>query len=125
MQTERLDVKGSDCGTQKTIEIKLTRTNMKDFKYRYIVENGKLVELTPEELEKRVDKVVHLRTPMYCLDELGACNVCAGNMNYMLDNLNMGLGCSRCAETLKKLGMKKFHISNLKSKQIDPDDMLI
>ena len=125
MQTERLDEPGTDCHTTRTVDLKLTASNIKDFKYRYIVENGKLIELTQEELTKRIGTTVKLRSPLFCLDPVGSCNVCAGNMNYKLNNLNIGLGCSRVAETLKKLGMKKFHVSNLKSKQIDPDDMLI
>ena len=124
MQSEKLDKAGSDCGATKTVTVKLTEKNKKDFVYRYIVEKGQLVELTPEELNKRVNTIVQLRTPMYCLGK-DVCNICAGNMNYKLGNTNIGLGCSRIANALLKLGMKKFHIANLKSKQIDPDDMLL
>lgn len=124
MQSEMLDVHGSDCGTKKTIEITLTNRNAKDFEYRYIVEGSKLVCLTPEIMQNYIGKTVHMRTPMYCLGDK-TCNMCAGEMNYKLGILNIGLGCSKVATTLLRLGMKKFHISNLKSTQIDVNDMLI
>lgn len=124
MQTEMLDAHGSDCGTKKTIEVTLTNRNTKDFEYRYIVEGSKLVCLTPENMPKYVGKTVHMRSPMYCLGDK-TCNMCAGEMNYKLGILNIGLGCSKVATTLLRLGMKKFHISNLKSTQIDVNDMLI
>lgn len=124
MQTEMLDVHGSDCGTKRTIEVTLSNRNSKDFEYRYIVEGSKLVCLTPENMPRYIGKTVHMRSPMYCLGDK-TCNMCAGEMNYKLGILNIGLGCSKVATTLLRLGMKKFHISNLKSTQIDVNDMLI
>lgn len=123
MQSEVLDEHGSDCGTLKTIEVNLTAKNRNDFEYRYIVENGKLVELTPEVMDNYIGKRVKMRSPMYCTGDK-ICNICAGEMNYKLGNINIGLGCSKVATTLLRLGMKKFHTSNLKSAQIDVDDML-
>lgn len=124
MQTEVLDEHGTDCGTKKTISVNITAKNRNDFEYRYIVENGKLVELKPDIIDRYIGRTVNLRTPMYCLND-HICNKCAGEMNYKLGNLNIGLGCSKVATTLLRLGMKKFHISNLKSSQINVDDMLI
>ena len=124
MQSEVLDEHGTNCGVNKTIAIKITPRNKKDFKYRYIVENGKLVELTPTNLEAVVGKTVHMRSPMYCTGDK-ICNICAGELNYKLGSLNVGLQTSKIATTLLRLGMKKFHISNLKSTQIDVNDMLI
>jgi hypothetical protein len=124
MQTEVLDEHGSDCGTKKTIDVKLTNRNRNDFEYRYIVEGDKLVELTPQVMDKYIGKTIHMRSPMYCLGDK-TCNICAGEMNYKLGNKNVGLGCSKVANTLLNLGMKKFHTSNLKSSQINPDEMLI
>lgn len=124
MQTEVLDEKDTDCGTNKTISITIQPKDVADFEYRYIVENGKLVCLTPDVIQKYIGKPVKLRTPMYCMNEK-TCNKCAGEMNYILGSTNIGLGCSKVATTLLRLGMKKFHTSNMKSKQIDVDDMLI
>jgi hypothetical protein len=88
MQTEVLDEHGSDCGTKKTIDVKLTNRNRNDFEYRYIVEGDKLVELTPQVMDKYIGKTIHMRSPMYCLGDK-TCNICAGEMNYKLGNKNV------------------------------------
>lgn len=123
-QTEVLDKKDSDCGSKRTIPYKITSKNKKHFTYRYILENGKLVLMTPENIDHFVGKTVNLRSPMY---EIGTklCNKCAGELYYMLGKTNVGLMCSRPAETLKRLGMKKFHDSTLHSTEINIDEMLI
>jgi hypothetical protein len=124
MQTEVLDDEGTDCKTTKTIEITLTPKILRDFEWRYIVENGKYVCLTPEVISNYVGKTVHLRSPMYCKND-HICNICAGDMLYKLNMKNVGLNCSKIANTLLRMGMKKFHTSNLKSKQIDINDLLL
>jgi hypothetical protein len=88
------------------------------------MEGGKPKLLTPDVIDRYVGKHVNLRSPMYCTTDK-ICNICAGEMNYMTDRQNIGLGCSKIATTLLRLGMKKFHTSNISSKQIDVDDMLI
>ena len=88
------------------------------------MDRGKVVMLTDENIKSYVGKEIHLRTPMYCLGDK-ICNKCAGEMNYKFNNLNIGLGCSRPATTLLRMGMKKFHSFDVKSKQIDVNDMLI
>ena len=124
MQTEVIGEHGTDCHTKKTIDVKITKKYISEFSYRYIIENGKYVCLTPDIMGRYMNTIVHLRTPMYCTnDEI--CNICAGEMNYRLGTLKIGLQTSKVANTLLKLGMKKFHISSLKSVIIDPDDMLV
>lgn len=122
-QTEMLDEKDSDCGSKRTIPYRITNKNKKEFTYRYILENGELVLMTPENIDKYVGKIVQLRSPMYEIGEK-LCNKCAGDLYYMLGKVNIGLMCSRPAETLKRLGMKKFHDSTIHSTVIDVDDML-
>ena len=102
-QSEVLDEAGSDCHTKSTLEITLTNRNSKDFLYRYIVENGKYVCLTPQIIDTYVGKTVHLRSPMMCKGQK-YCNICAGEMNYKLGNLNIGLGCAKISTTLQRLG---------------------
>lgn len=124
MQSEVLDEHGSDCGTKKTIEVNLTAKNARDFEYRYIVDGGKYICLTPDTIQKYVGRKLRMRTPLYCKHDK-ICNICAGEMNYKLNLLNIGLGCSKPATTLLNLGMKHFHSSAIKSTQIDLDDALI
>lgn len=123
-QSEVLDEPGTDCHTKNTLDVLLTKKNSKDFLYRYIVEGGKYVCLTPEVINSYVGKTVKMRSPMMCKGDK-YCNICAGEMNYKLGNLNIGLGCAKISTTLQRLGMKKFHISNLASNKINMDDMFM
>ena len=85
---------------------------------------GKKGQYTKDtDFDKYVGKIVQLRSPMYEIGEK-LCNKCAGDLYYMLGKVNIGLMCSRPAETLKRLGMKKFHDSTIHSTVIDVDDML-
>ena len=123
MQSEVLDEYGTDCHTTKTLNILLTDKNKSDYEYRYIVDGGKLVCLSPDVINKYVGKTVKLRSPMYCKDDK-ICNICAGDADYKLNNINIGLGCSNISTKLLRMGMKKFHTSNMKSTPIDVNDML-
>ena len=119
-----LDEHGTDCHTEHTIEMEITDKNKKELTYRYIVENGKYVCLTPDVLPKYVGKTVKLRSPMYCKGDK-ICNICAGEADYKLNNINVGLGCSNISTTLLRMGMKKFHTANISSKPIDLNDIFI
>ena len=131
MQQEVIGDHGTDCGSKLCLTVELTSKNYDDYLYRYIVEGSKYVCLSPENRGNYVGKTVKLRSPMYCKGAHGAtgnnclCNICAGEMNYILNNQNIGLGTSRVSTALLQLGMKKFHIANLSSVQINVDDMLI
>lgn len=124
MQTEVLDKPGTDCKTTKTIEVEITQKNADDFSYRYIMEGNKPVCLDRGKLASYIGKKVKLRSPMYCTGDK-ICNICAGEMNYKLGVMAIGLGCSKIANTLLNLGMKKFHVSNVKSTTLNPDEILI
>ena len=124
MQCEMLDEHGTDCGTSKTIPVEITAKNADDYTDRYIIDRGKIVLLTSENISKYLGSTVNMRSPMYCTHDK-ICNICAGETNYKLGVSNVGLGCSKVATTLTKMGMKKFHTANISSKQINVDDMLI
>lgn len=128
MQAETLGDPGSDCGSVGYLNMVIPEKGYDDFMYRYIVEGGKLVCLTTDVITKYIGKKVKLRSPMYCIGvgkEKCLCNICAGDLYYKLGKKNIGLLCSRPAETTKRLGMKKFHENLVKIKQIDPNDMLL
>ena len=128
MQAETLAEKGSDCGTLAYLNITIPPDRADDFSYRYIIDNNKLVCLTPDILPKYIGKTVKLRSPMFCIGygkEKCLCNICAGDFYYRLGKIHIGLLCSRPAETTKRLSMKKFHENNIKTQQINVDDMLL
>lgn len=119
-----LDKPGSDCGTKRPLKFIITDKNKKEFEYRYVEEGGKQVCMTPDVISRYVGKEVNLRSPMSCTGKC-ICNKCAGELMYKLQIVNVGLTASRVANTLTKLGMKKFHDSTIHSTKIKITDMLI
>lgn len=120
MQTEIIDESGTDCGTDKTIEIELTEKNKSDLMNRNIKVNGKPLLITDGNISKFIGKKLNVYTPMYCTGDK-ICSKCAGNYN----NKFIGLDASKVATTLTNLNMKKFHNNVIKTVDIDPDDLLL
>ena len=125
LQTEVLDEPGSDCGTKRTLNIKITEKNKKDFLYRYIVKGDNLILLTPQNINQYITKDVKMRSPMMCCGKDKICNKCIGEIFYKLGIENAGLTASRVATTLTRLNMKKFHENLIKTQNIDLNDLLI
>ena len=127
-QSEILGEKDSDCGSTRYLKVLITKSNKKNFEYRYIKEGNKLILLTPDVIDKYIDKTVEMRTVMYCktVGKEGAiCNKCAGDFYYKMGKKNIGLICKNPASELTQLSLQKFHQNVIKSRQIDISDMLL
>lgn len=112
--------KGSDCKTSKTLPVFLYKDMAKQYMNRYIVDNGKLVELTEDNINKYVNTTVNMRSPLYCkMEEPCFCNICCGNQPYLLGLDNFGLAINRISNRLLTLSMKKFHDMTIKTQPID------
>lgn len=120
MQTEIIDVEGSDCGTQKALSITLTEKNASDFTNRNIKFGDGHLLLTPDNINRYIGKEVKVFSPMYCTGDK-ICRKCAGTYN----NPFIGLDTNKIATTLTNLNMKKFHDNTIKSTILNPDDILI
>lgn len=128
MQSEVLGEKDSDCGTTKYIPIYVTKDISDKIIDRYIIEGNKLTLLTIDNISKYIGKTVKLRSPMKCIRvgrEKKLCNKCAGDFFYKVEKLNIGLACSRVAESTKTMNLQKFHENLVKTQQIDVDNMLL
>lgn len=111
---------GTDCGTTKTIKVYLTDKNIDGWMYSYIVDNGRLVELTSETKDKYLNKEVKFRFSAFCEAKDGHfCNKCAGNLFYRLGIENIGSATPQIPSKIKNLLMKKFHDSVIKFSDID------
>ena len=111
---------GSDCGTKRTIEITLTKDIMSMCMYNWIVDGGKLVELTTENMDKYLDKTVHMRFASMCENPDGRiCSKCIGNLFYRLGITNIGAAAPQVASRLKVIALKAFHDSQVKMHEID------
>ena len=126
-QSVMLDKKGSDCGTTKTIRIKLTPFLKNILIDRYIKVGNKKVLLSNNIIDNYVGKYIDLYDPMYCCgDKL--CNKCAGEQYYKLNIKNIGTTASKMGSDVLNKSMKKFHDSTIKIyslKEGDIDDLVL
>lgn len=124
-QTVQLADKGTDCKSKKTLDFVLTEVMVKRelFLMRYIIEGGKPVMLTKENISNYIGKRIHMRTPMYCtMDDY--CNVCAGELFYKFGIKNIGLLFSRPAGIILNISMKAFHDSTVKISKVNVFDFI-
>ena len=118
----KIGKRGSDCGTKRTIKVKLDDSNIGDYMYSYIKEGGKLIELNSQNRSKYLGKEVQLRFSSLCEAKDGTiCNTCAGNLFHKLGIENIGAAMPQIASRLKNIAMKAFHDSQVVMTEMDPD----
>jgi len=123
-QGEVLDEPGSDCGSKMTRTFFLTSGNYKKVKYRWIVDNGSLVCLTPDIAPKYFNKEIHMRSPLFCCGEK-LCSKCAGDLFYRLKIKNIGLTTPDISSSYLRKLMKAFHDASVATTEITPDNMFL
>ena len=116
-QTVILDDKDSDCGTQKTIDIKLDDKNINEYLYRYIQQNKKLVQITNENKNNFINTTVKMRSVLYCKGE-HYCNKCVGDKFYLVGIKNVGLTAGNVGSIIMNDSMKSFHVQSIVMKEI-------
>ena len=80
--------------------------------------------LTGDNMDKYIDKVVKMRSPMYCIgDKL--CNKCAGELYYKIGIKNIGLTTSSVGSSFLQYLMKSFHDSTLSLNEVDLNDFIV
>jgi len=106
------------------LEVVITKNNIDDYLYRYIVEGNKLVLLDDNNINKYLGVKVKMRTPMGCTSKK-LCEKCAGLMYGKLNIINIGLTSARVSSTLVNLSMKKFHNSTTQISHVELKDLII
>lgn len=115
-----LDKEGTDCKTDRHIEVTLTKKNYIKFIYNNIIgSNGQLIELNSQNASKYIGKKVKMRMAYLCPHER-PCNACAGNFYKKLSIKNVGLTMMQPFSILKNKNMKSFHDSTVKLTEMDP-----
>lgn len=104
---------GTDCGTKRYIEEVITEDTIEDLMYNYIIDGGKLVELTSDNKDKYMGKRVKMRYSSLCEAKNGICNKCGGNLWYRLGIDRPGIITPQLATKLKLGSMKLFHNSQV------------
>ncbi len=110
---------GSDCGTKRTITITITKDNIDNVMYNYVVEGSRLVEITSQNRDSYIGKTVKMRFSSLCESET-ICNKCAGNLYYRIGIRNIGTAVPQIASILKNICMKNFHDSVVRTTEMDP-----
>lgn len=124
-QTEMIQEEGTDCGSKGLLTVNINSGNAKSFIYRYIkLDNGELLSLTPELLDKYMGKTVQMRSPMYCIGDK-YCSKCVGDIFYKLEIDSPGLLTPRIGTKLLNASLKAFHDSTVKVKRLKLEDYII
>ncbi len=125
MQTVVLDMnERSDCGTTHYYNNLIIKNNQKElYLYRYIYdENDKIILLSPDVIEKYLDKPLRMRTPLYCFgvgNERKICNICFGDSYRRIGIDKAGFTTTQISGTILNLSMKKMHSMNTKTYSLD------
>lgn len=117
LQSLVLDKEKSDCGTTKTIDVKITKDNKSYFIYRNIKEGNKIVNLNKQNIDSYIGRTVKMYDPMTCKGDK-ICNKCAGDLYYKLGIQNIGLTLSKICSSIMNKSLKKKHDATVKTYEI-------
>lgn len=121
LQRVKLMERGSDCKTPDTLQTVITNRHL----YRYIMENGKPVCLTPEVIDKYKGKVCKLRSPLHChAKDPYYCNICMGDRLYDIGVHNIGLTVSILSGATLNAALKTKHNVTVGTYTIKEEDIL-
>ena len=121
LQRVKLLERGSDCKTPDTFQTVITNRHL----YRYIMENGKLVCLTPEVIDNYKGKVCKLRSPLHChAKDPYYCNICMGDRLYDIGVHNVGLTVSILSGATLNAALKTKHNVTVGTYTIKEEDIL-
>ena len=116
---------GTDCGTKDYLDILLDPYFKNEFLYMNIIgDNGKLITLLPDNIDKYLGKRVKLRSPMYCKYEPPKiCSKCLGLHPYKMNIKMIGLAATKIGATLMNKRLKAFHVKKVHMYEITVDDL--
>ena len=109
LQSEHIDENpNSDCGTQQTIPLTITKKNTKYALFRYINDNGKKVLTDLHNIKNYIGKTVQLYSPQ-CCERDAICGKCAGTVFHNLGVKNVGLLVTQITQKLLNIKLKAKH----------------
>ena len=119
-------IPNTDCGTERTIKVTLTKKNISNWMYSYYVKSGgSLEEITSDNMDSLIGKTVNMRFSSLCeRDKDGCiCECCAGTLFRRAGIANAGLSSMVMMSSVKNKAMKAFHDSTLDLVEIDPNEV--
>lgn len=114
MASANMKVTAKDCKTRKTLDLFIEKNKAANFVGRYYKDGTDIKLITdPKQV---ANKTIKLRSPLYCIQKDGICEVCYGQLSNKLENKNVGIlaGGAINNETINAL-MKMRH----KASQVD------
>lgn len=119
-------IPNTDCGTKRTITVKLTKKNIGNWMYSYYVKaNGDVEEITSENCDKLVGKTVNMRFSSLCERSKDGCmcEKCCGTLFRRAGIENCGLTSMVMMSSVKNKAMSSFHNSTLTLVELDPNEV--
>lgn len=104
-----------NCGTSRGLTFQLTPDIAHKFYGRTIVGKGKLVTLNESNVSLYLNKIITLRSLMYCQTKHGYCYTCAGEMYKSLGTEAIGVLALEIGSTFLLLSMKSMHGTKMES----------
>ena len=109
LQSEHIDPNpNSDCGTESTIPLTVTKKNKKYVLFRYINDNGKRVLTDLHNIDNYIGKTIQLYSPQ-CCERDAICGKCAGRVFHNLGVTNVGLLVTQITQKILNLKLKSKH----------------
>lgn len=112
------DEPGSDCKTNRHILVDVTKNNIKELMYNFVIEGNKLVEITSKNMNRFIGTTIKMRFVSMC-ENKKPCNMCIGTLFYRLGIRNIGITTPQIPSKLKNRSMKSFHDSSVTFHQIN------
>lgn len=114
-----------DCGDMRGLPITLTRYNKDHFIHRTIIDKDRLVELTPDNLDRYIDRTVNLRSPMYCQAKFGHCYTCMDSRFKKVGIKMLNISPISISSTLLNISMQSMHGTKVSTINIDNLNMFV
>ena len=80
----------NDCKTKKYLKLKITKSMLSRILGRYMVNDDGDLELI-ENSEKLLNKIILLRSPIYCKSQDGVCKICFGQLAEKVNSKHIGI----------------------------------
>lgn len=115
-----LQITAEDCGAVRGLTVNFGKVDIKDFFGRNIMTSNGLVLLTKENQLPYLNKVVMIRSPMYCKTHDGLCKACMGRIFTQINANSLNFYAVTITSSLMNLAMKAMHGTKLEMVDINP-----
>jgi hypothetical protein len=117
--TNQLKIIKGDCKSKLGKPITVTERNINVLDGRYMIEGGKVVELTLENKSKYMGKTITMRSPLYCLEKHG--NFCGTCMGRKLGSYETGISLiiAQVGHTILYIAMAAMHVAGISTEKVD------